>query len=339
MKIIKQVEKLISNKDFILWARNKSEVENKDSSWNKWLANHAQHAEAFKVAKEFALRVSFQEHIPTEKVKSSILKNILEKNRTTHLETTLPNLKVIWIRRITSAAAAILLLFGIGLGIKKTFENVSLNRNWVTVESPLGKRTQLTLPDSSQVWLNAGTKIEYLINSQTEERLVKLLGEAYFEVNKGQRPFKVTTGQLTTEVLGTSFNINAYNQTIEVALVEGKVNVSDGNQNLDISPKEMAVYSAVLPYKLIKENFDPKTKVAWKDGQLIFVKASFLEVIERLEKWYDIKIIYNENDIPEWQYNGLFENKSLELVLRSVFFYQDFDYQITNSTITLTPMK
>ncbi len=161
---------------------------------------------------------------------------------------------------------------------------------------------KIDMKDGSQIWLNRNTAITYDEQYNDRIRVIKLEGEAFFSVAKNpQKPFIVQAGTVQTSVLGTAFNVRAYpNQDlIEVALVEGKVKVNidtDTTSNF-LSPGDLFAYNNANE-KYITEQFEQDEPYAWRDGILVFQKATVQEVAQKLQEWYGIKFtIENEKQI------------------------------------------
>jgi len=162
-----------------------------------------------------------------------------------------------------------------------------------TLSVPRGGQYQLTLPDGSRVWLNAASSITYPTAFTDEDRTVKITGEVYFEVVHGERrPFKVDAGGLLTEVLGTSFNVNAYadEPVVRTTLVEGKIKVSNGTATRVLSPgQQVQGKGAILE---MVAGVDVEQVLAWKNGIFSFRNADLPTVMRQLARWYDIEVEY-----------------------------------------------
>lgn len=167
-----------------------------------------------------------------------------------------------------------------------------------TISTPKGGEYQITLPDGTKVWLNAATTLQFSANLKRErgERKVRLeSGEAYFEVYKDKkRPFVVATGQQEVSVLGTHFNINAYEPgSTKTTLLEGSVRVQSTN-NLKLNskilvPGEQSITKAGS-IKISKVN--TAIELAWKKGKIQFVREDLKTVINMVSRWYNIDVIY-----------------------------------------------
>ncbi|MGJ1284413.1 FecR domain-containing protein [Sphingobacterium spiritivorum] len=169
-----------------------------------------------------------------------------------------------------------------------------------TIETPKGGQYQINLPDGTKVWLNADSKLRFPISFSSSERHVSLTGEAYFEVSKDKmRPFKVTLNKdQSIEVLGTRFNINAYpgKSKLKTTLLEGAVRIVSGVNKVNINPGQQAdIDSRTLRTDII-DGVDLTQAIAWKNNY--FCNSSTIrlsELMEQIERWYDVKIIYEQS--------------------------------------------
>jgi transmembrane sensor len=204
----------------------------------------------------------------------------------------------------------------------------------VTRSVPAGKRSTITLSDSSRVILNSGSEIEYPKDFTQGERWIKLKGEAFFEVKNDGRPFKVTANKTEIRVLGTSFNVKEENRDLSVALVSGKVMVNDhkGNQ-VQLQPAEML--SIKEDGKLYKTGFDSLEVIGWKDRILVFKSASFGEVKQKIENWYGVEMHLEGHVSENWKYSGIYSDETLENILRGIFITSGMHYTIENRKVTL----
>lgn len=162
------------------------------------------------------------------------------------------------------------------------------------LNNPRGSRVvSLTLPDGSRVWVNAGTSLTYPTAFAANERKVVLTGEAYFEVAKdAKKPFIVNTpGGANVEVLGTHFNINAYDDepAIKTTLLEGSVNVKSAFGNIILKPGEQ---SSISQSSHTSHPIEVQTVMAWKNGLFDYNRSDITEVLRDAARWYDIEIVY-----------------------------------------------
>lgn len=199
-----------------------------------------------------------------------------------------------------------------------------------TISVPAGQHINITLPDGSNVWLNAGTTIQYPISFGKKERLVKLDGEAYFDVAKNEDcPFIVETPKSKLEVLGTTFNVISYSNSnnYEVALIEGSVKVNIGNETLTLAPQhKINIEDDKIKVTLI----DDYNLYRWKEGLICFNKESFDEIIQKLGKSYDVKLIIQNTKIKNILYTGKFRltdgiDYALRVLQKDIKFKYDRD--------------
>ncbi len=180
-----------------------------------------------------------------------------------------------------------------------------------TMSTPRGRQYQLKLSDGTQVWLNNSSSITYPVNFSSTERKVEITGEAYFEVatlsatsSAGQKvPFIVQNGDMQVTVLGTHFNVNAYDdeKDIKITLLEGAVKVSNRAASRLMQPGQQAT---VIP------GFDQESSIrlnsavnvdqvmAWKNGLFNFNNLEFGEIMRQIERWYDVSVVY-EKKVPD----------------------------------------
>jgi len=185
-------------------------------------------------------------------------------------------------------------------------ENVNDSR-LNTISTPNGGEWQIQLPDGSMVWLNAASSIQYSLNIGTaKQRVVKLDGEAYFEVAKNAtHPFIVETDKQSVEVLGTHFNINSYKdeRLTKTTLLEGSVRVSHNitNESEVLKPGEQSLVS--VSGMDIKE-VDVDESIAWKNGYFMFNNERQESILRKVARWYNVEIEYADADAKEVMYYG-----------------------------------
>lgn len=192
-----------------------------------------------------------------------------------------------------------------------------------TITTPKGRQFQLTLCDGTKVWLNAASSLRYPTAFTGKNRYVEVTGEAYFEVAKNPHlPFQVKIdNKAEVEVLGTHFNINAYENEncINTTLLEGSVRFYNGNEKVILKPGQQAQVSMGVnsPVK-VNDNVDMDKVMAWKNGFFDFDDATLEEVMRQLERWYDIDVVY-EKGVPPFEFVGKMQkNLSLSEVLHGL---------------------
>jgi len=163
----------------------------------------------------------------------------------------------------------------------------------------------LVLADGTKVWLNAESSITFPTSFSGNERVVKITGEAYFEVvHDASHPFKVKVGGQTIEDLGTQFNINAYldEPTMKTTLINGKVKISAGSQVAVLKPGFQAVVSP-LGSSIIVQAADLDEVIAWKNGNFEFEGTPLKDIMRQISRWYDVDISY-EGTIEDAEFGG-----------------------------------
>jgi len=189
-----------------------------------------------------------------------------------------------------------------------------------TLSTPRGGQFRVVLPDGTAVWLNAATSLRYPTAFDGNERVVMLRGEAYFEVAKNARPFRVQIDERTAvEVLGTHFNIHAYSDEnqISTTLLEGKVVMTRSDallRRVVLNPGQQAI--ADKEQLGISKQVNIDQVMAWKNGMFNFEGMDLPSVLRQLARWYDVEIIY-EGKIPTRKFGGEMQRDlSLQQVLR-----------------------
>lgn len=173
-----------------------------------------------------------------------------------------------------------------------------------TIIVPRGGEYFLQLSDGTKVWLNSDSKLVYPVVFGKEKRSVRLEGEGYFEVTKDtDRPFLVQSRGARIRVLGTHFNVSAYEQQEEVitTLVEGCVQVSNGKDSLVLKPGEQSVSDAT---RIDVKEVDVRTYVAWRSGVFEFEEMELQDITRQLERWYDVEFVYSDDSLRHITFTG-----------------------------------
>jgi transmembrane sensor len=217
-----------------------------------------------------------------------------------------------------------------------------------TMTTPKGRQFQLTLPDGTRVWLNAASSLRFPTAFGGNERLVSVTGEAYFEVARNNKqPFKVNVnGKATVEVLGTQFNVNAYDNesSIQTTLLNGSVRVSDAKTTASavvLKPGQQARMANDLNQatanniKLVND-VDINKVMSWKNGLFDFEGASLSEVMRQIERWYDIEVVY-EKGIPNVEFEGKMTKDVPLKDLLTMLDRSDVHFRIENRKLIVLP--
>jgi ferric-dicitrate binding protein FerR (iron transport regulator) len=187
---------------------------------------------------------------------------------------------------------------------KSNSEKVTFN----TIETPRGGQYQIVLPDGSQVWLNAASSIRYPTSFAADSRTVTITGEVYFEVAKNPLlPFKVISQAQTVEVLGTHFNISAYQDDplIKTTLMEGSVKVTNDKyrSTATLHPGQQSLITTASKTIAVKPA-DTEDILAWKNGAFNFNNEDLSSIMNKLSRWYDIDISYTNQEIRKQRFSG-----------------------------------
>lgn len=339
-------EDLLLDKAFIRWVKNPDYKLNQ--YWEEWLKHHQERRQDVILAREVLLRLKFKTTLPSEEVTKKAFNEIIEeiednKKNEQQLEQKVPGLTIPSHYYLKVAAVFLILIISLG-GVYKLYQQNQLyllqesKVATITKRNPSSIRSKIKLPDGTKVWLNAASAISYP-ERFGDIREVQLEGEAYFEVVRDtERPFVIKTALSTIKVLGTSFNVNAYEDDKEdfIALVTGSVKVATimkENKFVLHPGEQLTVDRASGTAKT--GLFDKRDVIGWTEGWLTFKDASKDEIIDKLERWYDVKIRVLNEPVEEWNVNGYFRDQSLELVLDRLSFSKDFQYKIEGRKVTI----
>jgi transmembrane sensor len=234
-------------------------------------------------------------------------------------------------------AALLILLLGIPFTYLITRKPAPAPDNFTTVFCDYGDRTAIVLPDSSKVWLNSGSRITFNNNFNTGSRELFLEGEAYFAVEKDpENPFLVNTSDITVKVLGTEFNLKAYpdEAAIAVTLVEGSLQVSNHKEMAMVVPRQKLNYDKRNKVISIINLTDLEPETEWTNGRLVFRNESLAELERKLERWFDVEIVFSDEIVKSRRYSGTLERESILEVISYFASSQYVDYQIDGNEIT-----
>ena len=208
------------------------------------------------------------------------------------------------------------------------------------VQTDNSDRSFTQLPDGSRIWLNKGTKIEYNQQFGIGNRNVLLNGEAYFEVAKNKKlAFIVKTKSIDVTAMGTSFNVNAYDDGNEVTttLYTGKVNVQStltGYKTI-LNPFEVAVFSKTKD-KITTYVFTGPDKPVWMEPEFRFDMLPLIDITKQLEHNYNVVFVYRNQKIKHLKFSGTFDrDEKLDEILRVIKINTNIDYAIKNDSVII----
>ncbi|SFD09312.1 FecR family protein [Chitinophaga sp. CF118] len=203
-----------------------------------------------------------------------------------------------------------------------------------TVSGP-GQVMHLQLADGTLVDLAPGSRIRYAKNFGEKNRDITLYGEAFFEVRKdAHEPFSVLAGKLSVRVLGTKFNVS----DTAVSLVEGKVQVIAQQHAYNLQPGQQLYYNASED-RCYQRNYDVEAVTGWASALLVFRNESFASAAAKIEKMYDVKIIFADPETANYMLFAKFSNKPLRYVLDMIKAANDIDYTIKEKNVYISRIK
>lgn len=245
--------------------------------------------------------------------------------------------RVFTLRRIvrTAAAAAAVVALAVGSGWIFSSQRIErLSGRMMTMSVPAGQRMEMTLPDGSTIWLNAGTTLEYPALFAGRERRVKLSGEAMFDVeHAADRPFIVETFACDVEVLGTRFDVVAdeASSVFSTALMRGSVKVVNrlAGEEVTLRPEQCV---ELVNGRLNLDTIDNPDEYLWTKGIISLQNASLGEVLARFEKAYDIRIDIRREELPQLNCCGKIRiSEGIDHAMQILQTGADFAYEIDHA--------
>ncbi len=237
---------------------------------------------------------------------------------------------------------AAVVLFAVTLGVAGYIAGNSYGEKvqYYTVISPKGERTNITLPDGSDVWLNSGSKLTYSSAFNRGNRELQLEGEAFFNVAKNRDlEFVVKTSDLEVTALGTIFNVMAYanERKVETTLEEGRVSIKTihNRKAYMLTPGRKLTYYKDQK-KVARVPVETYLYTSWVDGIYRFKDETFAEISRKLERMYDVAIAIENDELKHYRYTGDFsKNQSIEQVLEIIRVTTRFNYSIKERNVII----
>ena len=214
-------------------------------------------------------------------------------------------------------------------------EEEELSYNQIIV--PAGERFLVQLSDGTKVWINSESALRYPAYFGKNIREVEARGNVYFEVAKDStRPFVVASRELTTEVLGTRFEVNTYGDRDEVSatLVEGSVRVGVGSRFVVIKPNQQFTFNTKSGTIKVNE-VDAAREVMWKDGILVIDNEAFRDVVWKLERWYGVSIVNETGLVFTQSFSGEFDREDIHMAIESLCTNLNITYMMDKDRIIL----
>lgn len=214
-------------------------------------------------------------------------------------------------------------------------ENAGMLYN--TITTPRGRQYTLMLADGSKVWLNAASSLRYPATFSGEARKVEVTGEAYFEVAHSEVPFVVNVRGMEVQVLGTHFNINAYEDeaAIQTTLLEGSVKVSKSGRSRVLEPGQQSLVSGDAAIK-VQDEVNTDVILAWKNGYFSFDQTDLYAVMRQISRWYDVDVVY-EGNIPDRRFGGEISRNTNASQVLQILEESNIHFKIIERKIVVLP--
>lgn len=276
------------------------------------------------------IRVSSEISVIGEEMREDILSEL-------HHRMDVASRRTLWLR-IMGAAAAVILVLGITNYVSFQEGYKQLNSQMVEMKNPLGLKSSLILSDGTKVTLNAGTTLSYPTAFVSDQRIVKVSGEAFFEVAHDEKhPFIVKAENVNIRVLGTRFNVKAYEEEnkIEVTLTEGRVGVGldDQANQISIQAGQQVLFDKGKGlFSKRQVNLDYYT--GWREGKFYFNNHPLQKIAKQLERAFNVNIKISSDDLKEIAFTGDFvRGENLEQILRVMTANRRFCYKIDGDQV------
>lgn len=241
------------------------------------------------------------------------LEEAIQKFRDQIRKTETTPVRKINFNRILKYAAIVLLALALPFSYYMGIRSNSKDGSVTTISCAYGDKSSIVLPDNSHVWLNSGSKLTFNSNFR-DGRKVALEGEAFFEVSKDKHhPFEVKTADVKIEVLGTKFNLKAYSdeKSVSTTLVEGSVKISSEYQHELMKPDQKMTFDKESKQMTVEKLTDTSLETDWKDGRFVFRNETLAELKPKLERWFDVDIVFGDEQVKNRRFTGVLGRESI----------------------------
>lgn len=329
------IQDFLKDEYFVQWVLRSDEKS--DAYWKQWMRRHPDKLKQIRLAREMITSLAYQQnHQLSPEMYERMFDAITVEQHNMHDSGT-SAMRRRWWRRI----AACLLLMAGGLTVWHLRPTGPLGEkeavSFVIKRTQKGEKRIVRLPDGTQIKLNANSVLVYPEVFDDHRRQVQLEGEALFAVAKdADRPFTIISGDVRTQVLGTTFNIRAYEgeSDVAVAVVSGKVKVQGNVDEVYLLPNEVSYYHKT-DSSLTATSQDISDLIAWSKNILIFDEDPAEEVWKKLENWYGVDIIVPDMSVIKGNYSGRYYNEPLYRVLDGISYASEFVYEIQENNKVL----
>jgi len=275
-------------------------------------------------------------------------------------------------RKLQQVAAAVIIMASMSILAFYLIKNANTSGSDIALNEyiiPYGSRSQVLLPDGTNIWLNSGSQIKYDRQFGLHNRNIYLEGEAYFDVTESKKlPFIVNTSGLTIKVMGTAFNVKAYpdEDIIETTVERGMVQVIGDLKNpaklekIILKANQKLVYTRKdqkekpndnnvgsktdnEPVKNLKpaatildKNVSTKIYTSWKDNRWIIEREELQSLAVKLERRYNVSIVISDKSLKSYVFSGILEDETLEQVLEAIKLTAPIHYKINQKQVVLS---
>lgn len=241
--------------------------------------------------------------------------------------------------RTVAAAAAIAIVFAVagywtaGRGDEEVFYRIVAEN---------GQKSSISLPDGSTIMLNSGSSITYSSKFNKGNRDIELEGEAFFDVAKNpDLPFVVHANEMDVTALGTKFNVRAYenDNKIVATLVQGRIRTEADGKSEVLTPNNMARYDRVSRKLTSEKVIDTEAATAWTENRIVFDDEPLEEIGKRLERLYDVEVVFADETCRKERFNGRVRNNSLENILSMIGSTAPIQYSFDGDTVEFSTRR
>lgn len=340
----------------------------------KWIAARDQNEKYFKGLSEAWIVSGAAKGIADfdiETAREKLITNLEQQNGKISQKN--PDRRVI---RVLMIAATWIVFFGLGLASMyfintKSSKGTNL-KNDIIVKVPLGSKSNLTMPDGSQIWINAGSALTYNNDYGVTSRNLFLTGEAFFDVATDKNiPFIVNVDGMKIQALGTKFNVKAYpdenkiTATLEEGKIDARIEKPDGNvERISLLPKQNIVFrkneQSVIQYVddepvryfenesfsdtvivdapdiMVINNVNTILYTSWKDDQWIIKHQTLGDLATLLERRFGVKIFFHDDILKHYRFTGKIQNETIEQILNALTLTAPVEFNITKDSIYLS---
>lgn len=353
---IEKLEDLVMDNSFQDYVAGRNNISVK--KWEEWIEQHPSQQKEFDTAVQ-VMKVLLNARKRNIEVDSELsLRQILTKIEIDKMEQKASKRSLFspWMK----IAAMLVLLVGISILLYFASQfNMGLRNETAFNELivPIGEKAQIVLSDGSHVWINSGSKLKYPTTFSQKNRTVYLQGEAYFDVKKKNgAPFYVTTDAVNIKVLGTAFNVKSYpgDKNVETTVIRGLVRVENKftNKTVLLNPKEKCIVPSTANENAEKniqlqntvvtnqsnegvtvvQKVNTDLVISWKDQLLVFQDERFEELVVKMERWYNVKIVIQDESLKDLRFRGKFvNNETVYQVLDAIKLTSRIKYKVENN--------